>query len=209
MRRRGSSKRRWLRGLLAGFLAFLALWSGGFVQFSATVAGHRQNAGQAADGIVVLTGSSVRLFEGRKLLRDGRAGRLLLSGVNPSVTRSELQQAIGLTAAEFDCCVDIGWKARDTVGNAEEIGAWAQSLGLTSLLVVTDDYHMPRSLIELNRASPDVRYVAHPVTSIGGADTDSWRRLNTWRRWAGEFNKYAVSLIRMRLLSMASTGSTI
>jgi uncharacterized SAM-binding protein YcdF (DUF218 family) len=151
-----------------------------------------------------LTGSSSRLFEGRKLLRQGRAGRLLLSGVNPSVPRDELKQAMGLTDAEFDCCVDIGWKARDTVGNAAEIGTWARDLGLGSLLVVTDDYHMPRSLIELRRALPDVRYVAHSVVSHSG--DGMWGRLNRWRRWAGEFNKFAVSLIRMRLMALVSDG---
>lgn len=206
MNRYRPRNRRWARGLVIGFVAFLAVWTGGFLQFSATVAGYRQDTGQSADGIVVLTGSSVRLFEGRKLLREGRAKRLLLSGVNPSVTRSELQQAMGLTDGEFDCCVDIGWKARDTVGNAEEIGAWARRLGLGSLLVVTDDYHMPRSLIELKRALPDVRYIAHPVVS--GFGVGWWGRLNRWRRWAGEFNKFAVSLIRMRLISLVSDGGT-
>lgn len=205
MNRYGARKnRRWGRGLVIGFVAFLAVWTGGFLQFSATVAGYRQDSGQTADGIVVLTGSSVRLFEGRKLLREGRAKRLLLSGVNPSVTRHELQQAMGLTDGEFDCCVDIGWKARDTVGNAMEISDWAQRLGLTSLLVVTDDYHMPRSLIELTRVLPDVRYIAHPVVS--GYGDGWWGRLNRWRRWAGEFNKFAVSLLRMRLMSLVSDG---
>lgn len=205
MNRREASNRSWPRGLLIGFIAFLALWAGGFFQFSATVAGYRQSAGASADGIAVLTGSSSRLFEGRRLLREGRAGRLLLSGVNPSVPRGELQQAMGLTDAEFDCCVDIGWKARDTVGNAAEIGAWARDLGLGSLLVVTDDYHMPRSLIELTRVLPDVRYIAHPVASGNG--DNMWGRLNRWRRWAGEFNKFAVSLIRMRLMALISDGA--
>jgi len=199
MSRYGPRRRRWLRGLAIGFVAFLALWGGGFLQFSATVTGLRPDSGQTADGIVVLTGSSVRLFEGRKLLRDGRAGRLLLSGVNPTVTRNELQQAMGLTDTEFGCCVDIGWQARDTVGNAAEIGTWARGLGLASLLVVTDDYHMPRSLIELTRAQPDINYIAHSVvTAENGSVLHS---LNTWRRWAGEFNKYVVSLIRMRLMA--------
>ncbi len=185
--------------MLVGFFAFLAVWTGGFLQFSSTVVGHRQAGTQKADGIVVLTGSSVRLFEGRKLLREGRAGRLLLSGVNQAVTRGELKQAMGLTDTEFNCCVDIGWQAKDTVGNAEEIAAWARGQGIGSMLVVTDDYHIPRSLIELTRQMPEARFIAHPVAS--GQVPNLMGRLNAWRRWAGEFNKYVVSLIRMRVFA--------
>ena len=48
-----------------------------------------------------------------------------------------------------DCCLDIGYLAQDTIGNAEETRAWAQAWGFRRIVVVTSNYHMPRSLLEL------------------------------------------------------------
>jgi uncharacterized SAM-binding protein YcdF (DUF218 family) len=41
------------------------------------------------------------------------------------------------------------------------------------ILVVTNNYHMPRSLLELSQASPDVMFLAYPVTHAD-LKTDVW-----------------------------------
>ena len=51
------------------------------------------------------------------------ASRLLISGVNRMTTREDLYRKSGLTPALFACCVDIGYDAHDTSGNAEETKA--------------------------------------------------------------------------------------
>ena len=57
----------------------------------------------------------------------------------------------------FDCCVDLGYQALDTAGNARETRDWAREHNITrSLIVVTSNYHMPRALAELSAALPDV-----------------------------------------------------
>jgi len=59
----------------------------------------------------------------------------------------------------FDCCIDLGFTAADTVGNARETAEWARSLGYRSLILVTADYHMPRAMLELKAAMPEARIV--------------------------------------------------
>ncbi len=71
-----------------------------------------------ADGIVVLTGGDNRIEAGAKLMSEGRAKRMLISGVNRKVTREEMQRLLGVDKGIFNCCVDLGYEALDTVGNA-------------------------------------------------------------------------------------------
>ena len=103
-----------------------------------------------ADGIVVLTGGDFRILEGARLLQEGRATRMLISGVDAKTSRDDLLKLSGLPPTTFNCCVDLGYFAQNTVGNAEETRAWAQSRKLGRLIVVTSSYHMPRSLAELD-----------------------------------------------------------
>ncbi|WP_237217276.1 YdcF family protein, partial [Falsiroseomonas oryziterrae] len=59
--------------------------------------------------------------------------------------------------------VTLGRAAATTVGNAAETAAWARLHGMRTLRVVTAGYHMPRALVELRRALPEVELLAQPV----------------------------------------------
>ena len=83
-----------------------------------------------ADGIVALTGPSAeRIHAAVRLLEQDKGERLLVSGVNPEVRRQELRALTPGSNRLFDCCVDLGRDAEDTLGNAREIAAWAGSRG--------------------------------------------------------------------------------
>ena len=139
--------------------AFLA----GFVVFVITVARFQPSSSVQADGIVVLTGGERRLGVAAALLADKRGKRLLISGANTVATRHDLFQRSGLSADLFKCCVDIGYDAHDTSGNAFETKAWARANHFSRLIIVTSSYHMPRSLTEFGRAMPDVSLIPCPV----------------------------------------------
>jgi uncharacterized SAM-binding protein YcdF (DUF218 family) len=106
---------------------------------------------QAADAIIVLTGGYARLDAGLELLRSGKGKRLLISGVHPAASERDLQVATGADRSLFKCCVDIDHAALDTVGNAEESAKWVRSHEYGSVILVTNNYHMPRSLLEMHR----------------------------------------------------------
>ena len=61
--------------------AALLLFTLGFVLFATVVTRPPAVADPRADGIVVLTGESRRIAEGARLLKEGRAERMLISGV--------------------------------------------------------------------------------------------------------------------------------
>ena len=155
--------------VLVGATAVLAgLFGVGFLLFALTVTQEPSGSEARADGIVVLTGGDHRILEGARLLRLGRGRRLLISGVNARTSRDDIQRLTGLSEEGFECCVDLGYRARDTVGNAEEARAWAAERRYASLIVVTSSYHMPRSLAELSLALPQVDLFPHPVGPRAG-----------------------------------------
>jgi uncharacterized SAM-binding protein YcdF (DUF218 family) len=54
---------------------------------------------------------------------------------------------------------------------------------------VTAGYHMPRAVLELRRALPDVVLVPHPVVPARLRDREAGGRLRTWSLLAGEYLK--------------------
>ena len=192
-----------LRGaFLAVLTAAVLAFALGFYGFAQTV--HRAGPSAPlpeADGIVSLTGGSLeRISTGMDLLAQGRGRRLLISGVNPKVTDEELRTALGANPDLFGCCVDVGRSAEDTLGNAAETAAWAKRNGFDELIIVTADYHMPRSLAELRLAMPGAVLIAYPV-STAVTQPGSWQRdISAAGRLAAEYLKYLVIRGREALL---------
>jgi len=161
-----------------------------------------------AEGVVALTGSNERIAAAMKLLETGKAKRMLISGVNQKVSRAELRGAdqikrIGATGRRlYDCCVDLGFQATDTVGNARETARWAAAKGYRSLIVVTSDYHMPRAMLELGAAMPGVRLTPYPVRSSELDARQWWRTGDGARRMAIEYCKYLAIAAREAVLRL-------
>jgi uncharacterized SAM-binding protein YcdF (DUF218 family) len=146
---------------VAGF-AFV----GGFAAFATHVSRLATPVELAdADAIIVLTGGEKRLDAAVDLLRSGKGQRLLISGVHPAARLVDLQRATGGDATLFSCCVDIDRAALDTIGNAEESAKWVNSHHWNSVIVVTNNYHMPRSLLELRRMVGDTDLFPYPVVN--------------------------------------------
>lgn len=190
-------RRSHLRVAAAASGLLILLFVGGFALFLADVASFRSlPADRRADGIVVLTGGHARVDEAVRLLDDGKGTRLLISGVHPSTSRATLARAFGLDTAQLACCVDIDHAALDTIGNAAETARWANKYGFDSLIVVTNDYHMPRSLLEMRHAMNNVHLIPHAVVSDVQGETGFSKALNRYRVLLGEYAKYGVALVR-------------
>lgn len=186
----------------AGIIAVLA-FAWGFWDFAQQVRQPAQPPPQA-QAIVALTGGSLeRLETGVRLLRQGKGERLLISGVNRVVTDEELlDQALNVDEQLRQCCIDLGRGAEDTLGNASETAAWARQHRYTRLILVTDDYHMPRSEIELSLAMPEAEIHPYPVRTRF-ADPAVWRSdLGAAMRLGGEYVKYLVIVGREAVIGL-------
>jgi len=190
---------------LAVLLVVALIWASGLFAFAERV--RRSTPAPepaAADGIVALTGagSNERIAAGMRLLEAGRADRMLISGVNREASREDIRNVSRAVRLLYDCCVDLGFEAADTFGNARETAEWVRARRYGSLIVVTADYHMPRAMLELGSALPQTTLTAYPVATPS-LDAERW-----WRTSAGarlmitEYMKYVAILGRETLVRL-------
>ena len=184
---------KWLGALAA--LGALA-WCAGLVWFAATIPDTVTDANTHTDAIVVLTGGSERIETGLKLLSEGRAEQLFISGVGGATKPDQL---VGRAASDPDLSTRITTgTAVNTPGNAVETSDWARAHHVGSIRLVTAGYHMRRSLLELHSAMPELRIIPHPVFPPH-VKSDWWRWPGTASLIAREYSKYAVTWIWQRL----------
>lgn len=187
------------------FCVFVALflWLGGFFHFVTELPRRQAQQPGINDAIVVLTGGRGRLQVGLRMLVAGRGSRLLISGVKSGISAAELRDIQAEAADMFSCCIDLGYQAHDTRGNAIETSLWARLHGYRSLHLVTASYHMPRSLLLFRQAMSDVDFQPIPVMSVSVKLDQWWLFPGTLKLLIVEYSKFLVSLIRVRLTSPA------
>jgi len=192
--------RRRLARLAGALLVLLAVWLGGLIYFTTLIPDSVADPTTPTDGIVVLTGGSDRLREGLQLLADGKAKRLLISGVYHEASLADLLQTggapPGLSQQMKDCCITIGYRAGNTLGNATETAEWAAANSIHSLRLVTADYHMPRSLLEFSHALPGTLIVPNPVFPERVKSDEWWLWPGTAALVVTEYHKYLAALVR-------------
>lgn len=203
---------RWLI-LLA---AFGLLWLGGGIAYVERVESLPAPNEMKTDGIVVLTGGAARLATSLRLLHENKAERLLVSGVAQTATKATLMQAVLPSMPDaaqaagnngqgidlqllFDCCVDLGFEADDTAGNAAETASWAAARGYRTIRLVTANYHIPRAQVEFGRWLPGMTILPHPVRSDAMRVEDWWQRRTATFFLLGEYSKYVAALLRAHL----------
>lgn len=195
-----SPRRRWFRRLLVWSCLFCCfVVAAGYVWFATSLSRTEAGAAPRTDAIVVVTGGAQRIGDAVSLLNADRGRRLLISGVNEKTGREELAKLNPTAREALACCVDLDYRARNTIGNAIETRRWVRRHDFRSLLVVTSNYHMPRTLLELRHAMPEVRFVPHPVVTDQVDVAGWWRDWHTLRLLGPEYLKYLVAAARSKL----------
>lgn len=197
---------------IAAFLVLALIWFSGLLAFAQRVQDQTPARAPArAEGIVILTGagSNQRLGAAMGLLEDGYGKRVLVSGVNPIASREDIRNVSRAVRRLYDCCVDLGFTAADTVGNARETLAWAQAMRFDSLIVVTSDYHMPRAMLELNAAlrGTGIRTETYAVPTPSLKARDWWRNPRAARLMVVVYCKYLAILGREAVLGLGPRES--
>jgi len=154
--------KRQMRLLLLGVSVAAGLWVLGFGYFLGRLP-EAPPAGVNADAIVVLTGGARRIETGARLLQDGTAPELFISGVNSAASVRNIPGLRALDRSITDCCVALGRSARDTWGNATEVAERYAGRHPVTLAVVTSDYHMPRAALLMRWHNPNIFIIAYRV----------------------------------------------
>jgi uncharacterized SAM-binding protein YcdF (DUF218 family) len=184
----------WLTRLMMATLVAFGLGFAVFVEGIERQAG--LDPGQA-DAIVALTGGEDRIDVAVRLLTEGHGTRLLISGVNEKTSKDALRAEAPAPVELYDCCIDIGREARDTIGNATETQTWVATHGFRRLIIVTSNYHMPRSIAELQRVLPGITLVPHAVVTDRLHVDQWWRHPGTARVLLREYLKFLPAAARL------------
>lgn len=165
------------------FYLFVA-WFLGFLLFMVRLPSPVPSTSLSADAVVVLTGGPGRLEAGADLLTGKHAKKMLVSGVHKDVLARELRALTGAEKALFDCCITLDYAASNTLENAVEAAKWVEENTITSLILVTSDYHIQRSAVLFRKSMPTVAVYPYPIKS-------RMRPFNL----AKEYNKYLATLV--------------
>lgn len=151
--------------MIRRILALIAIvWFGGFVWFAIALPGPLAAGSDAA--VIVPTGAAGRIEHGLELLDEGKAPQMLVTGVDRNVKPAEFAAQFNVPPTVMECCVTLGYRAVDTRGNASETAEWIAANKITSIRLVTTDWHMRRAATELRRTiPPSVRVLEDAVQS--------------------------------------------
>lgn len=179
--------------LVKGFLALLLLVFSViavlFIDFSYTTFSLRQRT-VSTDAIVVLTGGRGRVEEGIRLYQAGRARRLFLVGVDPSVRKADLfTEKLGERGGED---IILEKASRNTLENALYSRDLIARYEIRSVQLITSRYHMKRAVLIFHSVLPkDVAVYPYPVDSKN-LKQEWWSHGGSFRLLLGEFYKYCL-----------------
>ena len=192
-------RKRWRSVIVKVLSVGVVVVAAGFAGFLSQLRGSESKPPRTADGIVVLTGGASRVSDAMELLADGYGRRLLISGVHPASGANDISRSLTDNQSLLNCCVDLDRSAVNTRSNAAETRRWARERGFKSLIVVTSNYHMPRAIVELSHAMPDVTLIPFAVVGDKWREEPWWSNSGTLRLVLSEYVKYVAAEVRVRL----------
>lgn len=168
----------------------------GFILFVERLPMEEAKLDRDADGIVVLTGRASRISDAIELLATKHGKRLLITGVYPTTTAAAIARLVPEHQRVFACCVDLDHSAVNTVGNAIQTRNWVKQNDFKSLIVVTSNYHMPRTMVELAHQLPDVEFIPFPIPPDRVRIESWWTNAATAKLLFAEYLKYLRAVVR-------------
>jgi uncharacterized SAM-binding protein YcdF (DUF218 family) len=133
------------------------------------------------------------------LLAGGYGKRLLISGVHPTNGLNDIQRLLPDSQRLLACCVDLDRSAVNTRSNATETRRWVIERGFHSLIVVTSNYHMPRAIVELSSAMPEIKLIPFAVIGDKWRDEPWWASGAALRLLLSEYAKFLFAELRVAI----------
>lgn len=190
-----------LRTLFLSLVGAALCWIAGLWAFMEEITTAPHPPAENADAIVVLTGGEGRLEGGLSLLADGKAELLFITGVGKGATVSDLLSTVSPALRQRVSSlppgrIELGHRAENTIGNAEETKEWVARNHLESLILVTAHYHMPRARVEFAEILPAVRLDSFAVSPNNPQLERWWTRKADREMILSEYHKFLAAKAR-------------
>ncbi len=173
--------------IVLSFFSIIGLWLVGLCLFAYTINHYPVDTKTHTQAIVVLTGGRNRISEAVKLLNQGLADKLFISGVEKNTSLQDISDSQDISMPEKNVALEK--KSTNTVENAIQTQAWLDKNHITSIRLVTSNYHLPRSIQEFQYQNPKLNIVPHPVFSDHVAK-EWWTKNRSFCLIASEYNKF-------------------
>ena len=176
------------------FLIFLIL---GFFYFLRVISYTNVMIGKNIDGIAILTGGKGRIGLGLNLFTKQSNIKLIISGVDKKISINSVLPS----KFQENNRIYIDQVSESTFENATVISDWAKRNQLYNINVITSYYHMPRSMLLLNKFTEKVNYYAYPVKREQSKNSNFFPDMLFTLFLMQEYIKYLLSLVIIMLYS--------
>ncbi|GHU16566.1 hypothetical protein FACS189472_01900 [Alphaproteobacteria bacterium] len=115
------------------------------------------------DNVAIPTGGRNRITYATQFIKNSQSHltkNIFISGVYPETTIKDI--LMGKTVDDNINFI-LGKHAKNTQENAREINEWIKNNSIKEILIITSDYHMPRSVLELKHLNPEVKILTHAM----------------------------------------------
>tara|TARA_Y200000002_G_scaffold375054_1_gene376748 strand:- start:76 stop:651 length:576 start_codon:yes stop_codon:yes gene_type:complete len=148
---------------------------------------------------IVLTGGDNRVKKSLKIffLIKNKNKNLFISGVGKGFNKKTLKKLAQKNLHYnkiIDCCIQIEGISSNTFSNAVESLKWVKSKKINSFVLLTNNYHMPRAMLEFKSIFNDIKIT--PYVFID--ENKVWWK--TKINYISEYFKYKLTYLRINLL---------
>jgi len=174
-------------------ILIIPIWLMGFGVFLLYVFSFQVSPTAQPEALVAWTGGEYRIQTALKLLEKEQGRRLLISGVNKTVSPALF---LGDITPETHAKIDLGYQATTTRENALETAAWVRQNNWHSVGLVTSFYHMPRSLLEFKYALPTTTVYPYPIWPKDFTESVAWIHTRSAFHLFVEYHKFLIVKLR-------------
>jgi uncharacterized SAM-binding protein YcdF (DUF218 family) len=185
-------------------MVFACFWLFGLWQFARLIPAASPPSSGHYDAIIELTGGESRIPYALDLLKEGKAETLFITGVADGFSFKDLavikDAPEGSIMAALRPRIFYGEHARDTIGNAAETLEWLKDKPYRNLLIVTANYHIPRTKLLFSHYLPEYR-LKYAAVDPPQFDRLHWlTHTNSLRLMMSEYNKLLLTWVRLGVL---------
>ena len=151
------------------------------------------------NNFIVLTGGDNRVKKSLKIFFqiENKNKNLFISGVGKGFDKKTLKKLTQNNPNHneiIDCCIQIEGVSRNTFSNAVESLKWVKSKKINSFVLLTNNYHMPRAMLEFKSIFKDIKIT--PYVFID--ENKIWWKTKV--NFITEYFKYKLTYLRINLL---------
>ena len=151
------------------------------------------------NNFIVLTGGDNRVKKSLQIFFQIKSENknLFISGVGKGFNKKTIKKLTQQNLNNeriIECCIQIEGISRNTFSNALESLKWVKSKGINSFVLLTNNYHMPRAMLEFKSIFKDIKIT--PYVFID--ENKIW-----WKKkinYISEYFKYKLTYFRINLL---------